>query len=248
MAQTLAVFGATGTQGGSVINFVLSNQNLTKMYKIRAITRNVGSEKAKLLASRNVEVVEGDMDRKDSILLALRGADTVFVVTTPMTQTSFDTIDDEYNSAKRIADAAVEVGSRYIIYSTLPGVTELTGGKFSHAAPFDAKAKAQKYIAALPIRSAFVSLASFMENFETQAFMGPQKALDGRYYMARNIGPKARIPLIAAASDTGKFVGAILLRPERHAGKTFKAADRLYTMEEICAALSKSAGKEIIHQ
>ena len=47
-------------QGGSVINHVLNNPELSKKYEIRAITRDVNSEKAKQLKEK-VTVVEGDI-------------------------------------------------------------------------------------------------------------------------------------------------------------------------------------------
>ena len=60
MSKILAVFGATGQQGSSVINYVLQDPELSQEYKIRAITRDVNSEKAKQLKEK-VEVVYGDM-------------------------------------------------------------------------------------------------------------------------------------------------------------------------------------------
>ena len=41
MAKTIAVFGATGQQGGAVVRAMLKD----KQYTIRAITRNPNSEK-----------------------------------------------------------------------------------------------------------------------------------------------------------------------------------------------------------
>lgn len=38
MSNVLAVFGATGQQGGSVINYALNDPKLSQEYKIRAIT------------------------------------------------------------------------------------------------------------------------------------------------------------------------------------------------------------------
>jgi hypothetical protein len=39
MAKILAVFGATGVQGGSVINHVLNDPELSKEYEIRAVSK-----------------------------------------------------------------------------------------------------------------------------------------------------------------------------------------------------------------
>lgn len=56
MSKILAVFGATGQQGGSVIDYVLNDPELSQKYKIRAITHDANSEKAKRLKA-TVEVV-----------------------------------------------------------------------------------------------------------------------------------------------------------------------------------------------
>jgi saccharopine dehydrogenase-like NADP-dependent oxidoreductase len=66
MSQILTVMGATGAQGSSVVNHALKDGK----YKIRAVTRNVNSEKAKALASRGVEVVAADINSEESLLKA----------------------------------------------------------------------------------------------------------------------------------------------------------------------------------
>lgn len=57
MSRILAVFGATGTQGGSVIRSVLADPALSKQFKIRAITRDTSKPAAKALAAKGIEVV-----------------------------------------------------------------------------------------------------------------------------------------------------------------------------------------------
>lgn len=58
MAKILTVFGATGNQGGSVIRAVLADPVLSREFRIRAITRDVGKPAAQELAAKGVEVVE----------------------------------------------------------------------------------------------------------------------------------------------------------------------------------------------
>ncbi len=213
MPKILAVFGATGKQGSSVVNYVLNDPELSQQYRIRAITRDVNSEKAKQLKQKKVEVVQGDTLNRVSLQTALTGVHTVYAMTVP----SFgpDAVEAEYNSAKTIADVAVEKGAHYIIFSTLPSVREISGGKYTNVTPFDAKAKAEQYIRGLPIKSAFCSLGSFMENLQSQTFLAPQPSPDGTWVMFRPISSKAQLPLIDAVGDTGKFVGAILAEPEK---------------------------------
>ena len=47
MTKLIAVFGATGTQGGSVAKALLND---SRNFKVRAVTRNPNSEKAQAIA------------------------------------------------------------------------------------------------------------------------------------------------------------------------------------------------------
>lgn len=51
------MFGATGNQGGSVVKTVLSHPELSKTYKIRAITRDVTKPASIALKEKGAEVV-----------------------------------------------------------------------------------------------------------------------------------------------------------------------------------------------
>lgn len=245
MSKILAVFGATGQQGGSVINYVLNDQELSQKYKVRAITRDVNSAKAKELDER-VEVVQGDAFDLASLETALADVHTVFAMTTPAFGP--DAFDVEYNSAKRIADVAVEKGVQYIIFSTLPSVTEISGGKYTKIVPFDAKAKAEQYIRGLPVNSAFYRPGSFMENFHSQPFWAPRQAPDGTWVISTHMSPQTRLPLIDAVGDSGKFVGAVLAEPEKFQGTTLSAATRLYSLEELAATMSKVTGQKVVYE
>lgn len=245
MSKILAVFGASGQQGGSVVQHVLQVPDLSQEYKIRAITRNIDTTRLKDL-QHQIEVVRGDAQDRASLDMALTGVHTVFIMTTPSFGT--DALEAEYSTAKMIADVSVEKGVKYIIFSTLPAVRELSGGRLTNITPFDAKAKAEQYIRGLNVQSAFVSLGSFMENFQSQPFLAPRKAFDGTYIFARHVSPMTQWPLLDAVGDTGKFVGAILAEPDKYEGITFCAATRFYSLEEIVEIMSKATGKTIRYQ
>jgi uncharacterized protein YbjT (DUF2867 family) len=58
MSKILTVFGATGVQGGSVARAVLRDPQLSKEYKIRAVTRDHTKASAKALQEQGMEVVQ----------------------------------------------------------------------------------------------------------------------------------------------------------------------------------------------
>jgi uncharacterized protein YbjT (DUF2867 family) len=78
-SKLITVFGATGSQGGSAVQSLL--QNKSQSFKIRGITRNTDSEKAKALASQGVEVVKADGLVKHEVVEAFKNSWGVFVNT-----------------------------------------------------------------------------------------------------------------------------------------------------------------------
>lgn len=241
MSKLLVVFGATGQQGGSVANYVVSDPELSKQYKVRGVTRDPSKLAAQALLQKGIEVVQADADDIASLKRAIQGAHTVFAVTT--------TIYDEHTKAREVrqgralADAAVAAGVQYYIFSTLPHVGRNSGGKYPKVDHFDAKAEVEEHIRALPIRSAFFAPGSFMQNFS--GMMAPRPVGDGTYAIASVAAPQTQLPLIDITSDAGKFVGTILAEPEKFEGKVLSSAARLYTMEEIVQIISKETGKTV---
>ena len=249
MSKILVVFGATGQQGGSVVNYVLNDPELSQKYKIRAITRDANSEKAKQLKEKvEVEVVQGDVSDRVSLETALTDAHVVFVMTTPFF--SPDRLELEYNIGKTIADVAVEKGAEYLIFSTLPSVRDISNGKYTKVTPFDAKAMIEQHIRGLHIKSAFYSPGYFMENIQSQPFLAPRQTSDenGTWVLARHNSPKTQLPWIDAVGDTGKFVGAILTEPDKYEDKTVCAATTHYSWEEVVAIMSKATGKTVVYK
>ena len=56
--KILAVFGATGVQGGSLLRTVTTHPKLNGTHKVRALTRDASKTSAASLASQDVEVVQ----------------------------------------------------------------------------------------------------------------------------------------------------------------------------------------------
>ncbi len=77
--KLVTVFGATGLQGGSVVQSLISNKN--RAFSVRGITRNPGSDKSKALSALGVEMVKADGGSLDEIKRAFRGSWAVFLNT-----------------------------------------------------------------------------------------------------------------------------------------------------------------------
>ena len=69
--KIITVFGATGAQGGGLVEAILADKD--GGFAVRAVTRDVNSDKAKALAAKGAEVVQADIDDVESIKKALEG-------------------------------------------------------------------------------------------------------------------------------------------------------------------------------
>lgn len=243
MSKLLVVFGATGQQGESVVDYVIDDSELSKQYTIRAVSRDATSEAARQLAAKGVEVVTANPNDASTLRPALKGAHTIFAMTFPDFS---DVKNSEVRQGRAIVDAAVAEKALYLIFSTLPWVSKISGGKYTKVEGFDAKAEAEEYIRRQPIRSAFFAPGSFMQNYH--GVMKPRKMPDGNYSISRHISPKTQLPMIDTVGDAGKFVGAILADPDRYEGKTFCAATKVYDMEKQAEILSKHTGKTVVYK
>ena len=63
-----------------------------------------------------------------------------------------------------MADAAVAAGVRFLVWSSLPNVTKMTGGKLSGVNHFDSKAELETHIRGLAVKSVFYMPAFYMQN------------------------------------------------------------------------------------
>lgn len=79
MAKLIAVFGATGNQGGAVAKFLL--QHPDHAYRVRAITRNPDAAAAKRLRAQGAEVVQADLTVPETLATAVEGCWGIFGVT-----------------------------------------------------------------------------------------------------------------------------------------------------------------------
>lgn len=70
--KIITVYGATGSQGGSVVESLLKNSS--EDFKVRGITRNTDSERSKFLASQGAEMVQAEGFVYQQIVDALKGS------------------------------------------------------------------------------------------------------------------------------------------------------------------------------
>jgi uncharacterized protein YbjT (DUF2867 family) len=129
--KPIAVIGATGQQGGGVVRALQAGGQ----FKVRALTRNPGKHRE--LAE---EVVKADLDRPETLKAAFAGAYGVFLVTNFWEEGT-----DELKQATAAVRAAKDAGVKHFVWSTLPDVEAISGGKFD-VPHFTGKAKIDRIV------------------------------------------------------------------------------------------------------
>ncbi|MBF4571804.1 NmrA/HSCARG family protein [Herbiconiux sp. VKM Ac-1786] len=150
--ETVAVFGATGNQGGAVVDALLNEGD-----RVRALVRDPRSEKAAALAELGVEVVRVDSADGESVLAGLEGVHTLFFMTTP---DGPDGIDGESAQGIVIADAAAKAGVEHVVFSSVGGAERDSG-----VPHFESKRLVEKRLEELGVHATFIRPVFFMENF-----------------------------------------------------------------------------------
>lgn len=241
----LAVVGATGQQGGSIVDFVLQDPELSQKFSIRALTRDAMSASAAALVAKGVEVVEGDLDNNESLAKLMNGAHTAF----GMTVSSYDghTREREVRQGKAMADAALAGGVKYFIFSTLTRPSVTSKGKYMACDHFEGKTDVEDYIRSLSpaMKSSFFAPGSFMQNFCNPHVMLPRRLENNTWLIAQMVPASSLQPLVDIAGDTGKYVGAMLAEPDKFEGKIMCAASELVSLAEIAKTISRLSGKEV---
>ncbi|CAG8083889.1 unnamed protein product [Penicillium salamii] len=244
MSKLITVFGATGKQGGSVIRTILQDETLSKEFRIRGISRDTSKPAAQALFKQGVELVSADMSSKESLIKAIQGSHSVFLVTTPAWGVAGS--DAELIHGKNVADVAKESGVQHLIFSSLLDVTKESNGRLKHVPHFDQKAHVEQYIRSTGVPATFILPGYFMNNYTSFGML--RKGEDDVYTLAYPIGKDALFPLIDIAADmvpkTGKFVAAALKNRSETLGAQILAAAEYYTATRILAEYEEVTGRK----
>ena len=228
-SRFVLVTGATGQQGGAVVQALLA-----RGHRVRGLTRNALSASAQRLAARGVEVAAGDFTDYDSLVRAATGVDAIYAMSTPFEKG----MDAETAQGLAITEAAKQAGVGHLVYSSVSDADRETG--IPH---FDSKYAVEKAIRASGVPFTISAPVFFMDNF-LQPWMGLDPAA-GTLSMAL---PGTRALQQIAVADIGAFATALIERREAVFGQRFNIAGDELTGDETAAVFSKITGRAIRYQ
>jgi len=231
----IVVFGGTGRQGGNVVKALLKDGR----WNVRVLARNATSKKAVRFLNRGVEILQGNMQNVDDLRKLMQGAYGVFAVTNYWDPESMG---KEEQIGKQIAEIAKECGVSHFIWSTLPNVEKITGGKYL-VPHFTHKARVNRHIKRLGFDCyTFLMAPFYYQNFGT--FFAPRKEGNKLVWTI----PMAETAYITAfdVKDIGPVTLTVLLnRTAFHRKKIPLAAEHMHPQDYIIkmALLYKTQAK-----
>ncbi|KAL6790782.1 hypothetical protein J3E68DRAFT_429379 [Trichoderma sp. SZMC 28012] len=239
--KTVVVVGATGLQGGSVVEEFLKYPN---EYRIKGLTRDVSKPAALQLSAKGVDVQAADLnDGPEALEKIFAGASIVFALTDFWASRSKVV---EIAQGKALADAAAKIPTlEHFVWSALPDPMELSQGRFYHVHHWKSKADVTEYIKEqkqeLWKKTTTILFPNYFENCLTdpRGYL-PQK-ISGKLVREFPVGAGTLLPNVAI-TDTGKLVRTVVKNPKTYFEKSIAFYAQGISEGEKLVTLAKEIG------
>ncbi|RYP83458.1 hypothetical protein DL769_001361 [Monosporascus sp. CRB-8-3] len=228
--------GATGHQGGATARFLLEAGA-----KVHALTRDPLSESARQLKDQGASIFKiRDFNDLDAIREAAKGCKGVFLNLWPGP--------DEGNDARDIVQTCKEAGIKIVVASTAfwVGSPEKWDQESDPALLeyFTSKAAVEK-----AARDSGLVYTILRPSYIHYNYIVPWSSLANPEFvetgeLTHSFEEGAKMPHIDGR-DIGKFAASALLDPDRFGGEEIELGFENLTAEEVCAILSRVAGRDI---
>lgn len=252
--RTIAIVGATGTQGFSVARTFSG----LPQWHVRALTRNTASEKATELSKLGAELVQADLNDQASLETAFAGVHAIFLNTDfwmpyrkilaegkdPVTSAK-EAFEIELNHGKNAAIAATQIPTlERVVYSALGPMKAASGGKYPDSHHWETKASIVDYIQAelpeLAKKTSYIYIGAYITN----PFLYPKFNEDKKQFFYEIPGGKhLRLPIINTAESTGPFVRTLV--EDEDPQTKLMAYDDYRNVGEVAQLFSKALQKEV---
>jgi len=243
MSKIILVTGATGNQGGALVDALLAR---SESYTILAVTRDANSSSAKKLASKSpsIKIVQGTQDDAPALFAsALETASPIWgVYSVQVSLGKGVTHEGEIKQGKAMVDESLEHGVKHFVYSSVDrGGDEMSWNVETPIPHFQSKYLIERYLreqAGNTMGWKILRPTAFMDNWEP--------GFPARVFMAalsNNLGEK---PLQwIAASDIGVFAAIAFADPEGYNHKAIGLAGDNLNVAGVSQAFQKGAGASV---
>ena len=222
--RLIAVTGITGSQGGAAAKHLLAAG-----WRLRGLTRKASSEAASRLASRGVELIEGNMSDRAALDRLVAGAYGVYGVTDFFN----NGLVREVEQGKNLVDAAARAGVKHYVFPSLALSDQRTGIPY-----FEAKVAIEDHLRASGLPFTILRPALFMEDLVETKYAPPMWWGTVR----RTVGDDKQLYWIAV-DDLGKIVARVFADPARYAGQAMTLAGDFKSIGEAREIFRRVRGR-----
>jgi len=239
MANTILIIGATGKQGGAVIDALCSASDISDT-SIFAVTRDPESRGAKALEAKSnrIKLVKGDLDDCDAIFKAADAPiKAVFSVSMPAMSPWAQTHAEEAQG-KALVDAALAHGVQHFVFTSV----DRHGLDATDVPHFASKFNIETHLKEKSVdRMTWTILrpVAFMDSI-TPGFAGKILPTAMKY----GLSPTTKLQFVACA-DIGWFGAQALTRPKDFTGKAISLAGDELTFDEANSVFKEKVGEDL---
>jgi uncharacterized protein YbjT (DUF2867 family) len=248
MSKVLLITGATGKQGGSVIDALLSTPNSASSFTLLAVTRDADAASAKKLVARSpsTKLVQGNLDDIPSLFDAAEKVAQQPIWGVYSVQISMGkgvTVESEMRQGKGLIDESLRRSVQYFVYSSVErGGDALSWDNQTPIPHFQSKYHIERHLrdAASNTQMGWTILrpVAFMDNLEpgfpTKVFMTAMRdTLQGK--------PVQWV----ATVDIGVFAAKAFTDPDRWNHQALGLAGDELDFPAICQAFEHKTGAPV---
>lgn len=231
--RTIVVCGATGKQGGAVVNSLLKAGG----WNVVAIARNPEGAPAQALSERGVEIRQADLLDGPSLTRAFEGAYGVFGVTTPLTPKGKIDTEQDRRHGFNIADACAATGVQHLVLSTVLYINDA-----QRAVPYvQSKQTVEEYVITSGTPFTFLRPASFMDEIGGEFLPVKKDVITGQ------ADGDAKVPYIAC-QDIGRFARLAFDDHATFRGRKLNLVGDFLSGDELAEVLTRVYGRPHRHK
>jgi uncharacterized protein YbjT (DUF2867 family) len=223
--QAVLVTGATGNQGGAVVEHLLRHG-----HPVRAYVRQPRSHRAQRLGALGAELAEGDYADIATLVAAARGMYGMFALTTPFEAG----VDAEVEQGHALVDSAQQAGIEHFVYSSVASADRRTG--IPH---FESKHRIEQHLKKSGLPFTIVGPTFFRENF-----LGARDNIARTGMFSMPLAPERRLQTLCR-DDLGAFVTHVFEQGSRFLGKRIDLASDSSSGPEMARAFELALGHPV---
>lgn len=214
---TILITGATGQIGSSTLRCLLADDSITLVAAVRS------AAKAEPFEAQGIRTVVLDFDREETLAPALQGIDRTFLVTGYTV--------DMLRQSKAFLENAKQAGVQHVVHLGACGRDDTTVGHWAW------HQFVERYIEWLGFSFTHLRPEAFMQNL--LSYDGTQAVSAGVIQQFTGDAPFSWVD----GEDVAAVASQTLLRPDKHAGKTYRLGYDAKSYDEIAAIMSELLGQ-----